>query len=338
MSGCCDPRLQTSSILPATSILTLSNHWDHFKARWGINRLGHRVEPGVYALGTPSPDSPVLVTANYTLSFDELRSSLAGIDCLILVLDTRGINVWCAAGKGTFGTDELVFRIEKTGLRDIVDHRKLILPQLGATGIAAHEVNKRSGFSVEYGPIRAKDLPEYLKTHRATPEMRRVRFSLKDRFILVPMELVGFFVPMIIAAVILFLLGGWSLSFAGIVAFLSGTVLFPVLLPWIPTPNFSSRGFILGCGVILPFALATLLGNQGTVLWKKTLETLTYLLLFPPVTAYIALNFTGATPDTSKSGVKYEMSAYIPVMAWMLGVGILIPIVFKAVQLFGGGP
>ena len=81
----------------------------------GVNRDGHRVEPGLYALGSPGPGAAVLVTADYTLSFDALRSALAEIDAYILVLDTQGINVWCAAGKGTFGTDELVKRAQERG-------------------------------------------------------------------------------------------------------------------------------------------------------------------------------------------------------------------------------
>ena len=91
-------------------ICPLKTHLDHLAARFRIRRGKHRVTPGLYALGSPTPESPVFVSANYTLSFDALRSSLAGVDGYILVLDTHGINVWCAAGKGTFGTDELVNR------------------------------------------------------------------------------------------------------------------------------------------------------------------------------------------------------------------------------------
>ena len=91
--------------------------------------MGHRRDPGLYLIGDPTPDSPVIVTANYTLSVDAVRAALAGIDCYLLVLDTKGINVWCAAGKGTFGTAELVRRIARTGLSEIVRHRTLILPQ-----------------------------------------------------------------------------------------------------------------------------------------------------------------------------------------------------------------
>ena len=124
------------------------------------------------------------------MSFDKLRKELPGRNFWILVLDTKGINVWCSAGKGTFGTIELVGRIESSGLSQIVSHRELILPQLAGPGVAAHEVKKLSGFKVIYGPIRSKDLPTFLDNGRkATPEMRIKNFSTLERMALIPMEL-----------------------------------------------------------------------------------------------------------------------------------------------------
>ena len=156
-----------------------------WKVRWGFGRMAYTVPPGLYVLGDPDPASPVFVSANYKMSFDRLRSALEGLNGWLLVLDTKGINVWCAAGKGTFGTDELIDRIELTGLAGIVSHRTLILPQLGAPGIAAHEVVKRSGFKVVYGPVRASDLPAFLEAGmKASPGMRKVRFALTDRAVL----------------------------------------------------------------------------------------------------------------------------------------------------------
>jgi acetyl-CoA decarbonylase/synthase complex subunit gamma len=135
--------------------------------------------------------NPVLVTANYKLSFDTLRSALKDRNLWILVLDTDGINVWCAAGKGTFSTDELVSRIESSGLANVVSHRRLIVPQLGAPGVAAHEVKRLSGFKVTYGPVRSQDLPAFIDAgFKATPEMREKTFSTWDRLVLVPVELV----------------------------------------------------------------------------------------------------------------------------------------------------
>jgi hypothetical protein len=268
----------------------------------------------------------VFVTANYTLSFDALRSSLAGVDGHILVLDTKGINVWCAAGKGTFGTDELVHRIEAVGLSEVVEHRTLIVPQLGAPGVSAHEVKRRSGFKVEYGPVRAADLQEYLQVGYATPEMRRVRFGLGDRITLIPVELVHVFLPTLLVSVALWYLAGPLAGLATWAAVLAGVVLFPILLPWLPTGQFSSQGLILGVVVALPFALVTYLKGAERAWWLRLGWALAYLLAMPPVTAYLALNFTGSTTFTSKSGVRREMMRYIPVMAWTFGVGVVLTV------------
>ena len=173
-----------------SSVLSRADKWGDLKATWAIRRMDYTVDPGLYAVGSPNEDSLVFASANYKLSFDTLRRELDGLDAWTMVLDTDGINVWCAAGKGTFGTEEMVNRIEQTGLRDVVSHRKIIVPQLGATGVAAHEVRKSSGFSVVFGPVRASDIPPYLKAGMvATPEMRHVRFTLRDRARLIPAEI-----------------------------------------------------------------------------------------------------------------------------------------------------
>jgi hypothetical protein len=297
-----------------------------------VKRNEHRVEPGLYALGKPTPDSPVFVSANYSLSFDALRSSLEGVDGYILVLDTKGINVWCAAGKGTFGTDEIVKRVFETRLKDVVTHRKLILPQLGAPGVAAHEVKKRSGFWVEYGPVRAADLPEYLKTHKASPEMRKVEFTLRDRLVLIPVDLIRLIPYTLAAAIVMYFAGGWVSSLAAIATVLAGTVLFPILLPWIPTHNFSTKGFLLGALAAIPFALSPFIRHPDWSWYHRLGQGLEFLLAMPAVTAFIALNFTGSTTFTSRSGVKREMFAYIPAMAWTFGTGILLAIVFIFVR------
>ena len=332
-----DKRAQAaaSDIQPVTSTISRADRWDHFLARWAVNRNGHRVEPGLYALGAPGEASPVFVTANYTLSFDALRASLAGIDGFILVLDTKGINVWCAAGKGTFGTDELVDRIEATGLARIVAHRRLVLPQLGAPGMAAHEVKRRSGFAVEYGPVRANDLPEYLRTGQATPEMRRVRFGLRERLVLVPVELVHFLLPSAIAAFLVYWLGGWLASFGVVAAVLAGVVLFPALLPWLPAHDFSSKGFLLGILVALPFAAAAFLGRPDPAWWQRAGEALVYLLAMPAVTAFLALNFTGSTTFTSRTGVRREIFRYAPIMAASFGAGLVVSVALLLLNLLG---
>ena len=181
--------------------LTFRDTVGSWKARWGINRMNYTVPPGLYGVGNPEAASPVLVTANYKMTLDRLRKELAGLDAWVLVLDTRGINVWCAAGKGTFGTEELVKRINLAGLNKLVSHGTVILPQLGAPGVAAHEVKRRTGFKVVYGPVRASDIKDFLRAGmKATAKMRTVSFGFMDRLILTPIELTGMWKPVVLIA------------------------------------------------------------------------------------------------------------------------------------------
>ena len=314
------------------SEITSANRWDHFLARVGINRMLHLVEPGLYALGDPKPASPVFVTGNYTLSFDALRSALKGVNAYILVLDTKGINVWCAAGKGTFGTAELVNRIQVTGLAEIVNHRKVILPQLGATGVSAFQVKQLCGFEVEFGPVRAEDIPDYLKTHKATPQMRQVKFNLADRLVLAPVEMVNGFLPMILIAFVLYLAGGWFNLVWVVAAWVAATVLFFVLLPWLPTHEFSTKGFILGLLVALPFVVYQFSQPNTTFLFNL-MRLLPIGLILTAVISFYALNLTGSTPITCWTSVRREIFRYVPVMAVMAAGGIILFIL----KLFGLG-
>ena len=323
------------SILIADSKISLKNIWDHLLARWGVNRMGHLVRPGLYKLGDPGPESPVFVTANYTLSFDELRSSLKEIDCFILVLNTSGINVWCAAGKGTFSTEELIRKIDETKLDEVINHRKLILPQLGAPGISAHEVKEKAGFNIKYGPVRARDIHGYLSSKTISAEARRVKFTLRDRLILVPLEFIHVLLPLIILGGILYFTVGLLPGLALATAITAGTVLFPMLLPWLPTKNFSTKGFILGGIVSLSFGLAHVLSNLDQPLIYILVSALAYIIALPPLTAFLALNFTGATTFTSRSGVRREINTYFPVMVWMFVGGLVLFVISIIISLTG---
>jgi hypothetical protein len=295
-----------------------------WKVRWGIGRDRYRVAPGLYALGAPDGSAPVLVTANYKLTFDVVRRDAAGLDAWILVLDTRGINVWCAAGEGTFGTEEIIRRVMEARLPEVVRHRTLILPQLSAPGVAAHEVRKGCGFSVVYGPVRARDIRSFLEAGmKASPSMRRVVFPAMDRLVLTPVEITEVLRPAGWAAVVLFLLAGvgpgifslgaaWERGFAAVVALaagiLAGSVVTPVLLPWIPGRAFSVKGGLAG-GVLAACA----------VMWYRGAldppAALALLLAMTAVSSFVAMNFTGATPFTSSSGVEKEMRRALPVQA-----------------------
>jgi hypothetical protein len=327
--------IETPIIMLTTSELTREDRSVWLKARLGMNRMGHRVEPGLYSLGQPDRDSPVFVTANYKLSFNALRSQLGNMSCYILVLDTHGINVWCAAGKGIFGTDELVRRIESTNLKNVVDHRSLILPQLGASGVGAPEVKKRTGFKVEWGPIRASDIPEYMRTKKATTEMRRVRFDLRDRAELIPVEMTNILVPLVISLVILFLFGMGYAAFMITTIVLAGSAIFPILLPFLPTRDFTSKGLILGAIVSTPFMAREYLVRAGEQPWVVLVLAIVPALLISPWVGFLALNFTGSTTFTSRTGVRREIFRYIPLIAVTFALGLVLLIGFEAAKYYG---
>ncbi len=308
-------------------------------ARWGVGRMDYRVAPGLYALGDPDGSSPALVSANYKMSFDVLRSSIPGRDAWILVLDTDGINVWCAAGKGTFGTEELVLRIRESGLADLLDRPRAIVPQLGAPGVAAHEVKRRTGVSVRYGPVEAADLPAFLDGGiKATDAMRRKAFPLRERAALVPMELTsavfwGGLVALALPAVSGF--GGpggflanvvafGSVAAAGIVlAVLAGAVLTPLALPWLPGRAFSVKGAVAG-GLVAAALVAVLALVRDPSAWSARLEMAAWLLAIPAVAAFLAMNFTGASTYTSPSGVRKEMKRAVPLQLASVVLGLAL--------------
>jgi hypothetical protein len=323
---------QPKMIEHTTSKLTFRDKINHFLARTGLRRDRFRIEPGLYALGNPDKKSHVFVSANYGLSFDSLRVALSGSNCYLLVLDTKGINVWCAAGKGTFGTDELVNRIESVDLKQYVNHNWLILPQLGAPGVSAHEVTKQTGFKIEYGPVRARDLPEYLKNHKATPEMRLVTFTLLDRLILIPVEIVHLAIPTLALTVLLYFASGPIAALAVPAVVVANLIIFPILLPWIPTPNFSTKGFLLGSIIAIPLFLFVLLDSPSVLLWKRLGWALPYVLIIPSLVAFIALTTTGLTNYASASGVKREISSYFPLMFWMFCSGVVLGVIFRFIH------
>ena len=312
--------------------LERSDHLGTLTARLGIKRNQYKIAPGLYCVGNPDQDSPVLVTANYKLTFDSLRQELTSLNAWLLVLDTRGVNVWCAAGKELFSTREVVNRIKHIGLNKVVGHNRLILPQLGATGVSAHQVKKASGFKVIWGPIRARDIQHFIASeNRLDKSMRQVTFSIGERTVLIPVELSHLPKPTFWVLLAVFFLSGigtnvfslndaWYRGLMALTAYaggiLAGAVAAPILLPWLPGRAFALKGAHTG---IIGGLVVVLLFKNGLI-W---LESLALLLITVAVISYLAMNFTGSTPFTSPSGVEKEMRRAIPLQAGAILVAIV---------------
>lgn len=132
-------------------------------------------------IGNPGRKSAVLVTTNYDLTVRRVCRALKSIDCFLLVAPAGGIDVWCAAGGKRFTVDSIISILKTSRIADLVDHRRLILPQLCANGINLFEVRRRSGWSAVFGPVDAVDIPEYLRNRRRPEKMMRVMYGVRER-------------------------------------------------------------------------------------------------------------------------------------------------------------
>ena len=324
-------KTESGNVPVVSTVWSKHDRWGTIKVRWSVGRMKYRILPGLYAVGNPDRSSRVFVTANYKLSFDHLRRALNGLNAWILVLDTKGINVWCAAGKGTFSTKEVVRRIRIHHLDRVVDHRKIILPQLGATGVAAHDVKRMTGFSVIYGPVKAGDIKAFLEAGlKATEPMRRVTFPLVERLKLIPVDLFyGKYYMLFVPALFLLFSGftsngysvdlalntGWKTTVNLYTSYLAGCAVTPALLPWIPFRRFSLKGLFIG------WLMTIILAFSGT-LGIKTLEMISWFLMIGGLSSFMAMNFTGSSTFTSLSGVQKEMKTALPVQVTMASLGL----------------
>lgn len=192
---------------------------------------------GLIKIGNPDRDAPVFLTCNYHLTVERVKKALKGMDCYLLVANSKGINVWCAAAGGFLSNHAVISVLKTSSIEDCVDHRKVILPQLAAAGVEAKEIKKKTGWNVVWGPVYAKDIHEFMKSEK-TPKMREVTFDVQQR-----MEMGAawaFPVSVILALVtgvfwreaVLFVTGVvWGLS-------LGMNVLFPVYGSWLKKKVF----------------------------------------------------------------------------------------------------
>jgi len=144
------------------------------------------IEPGIYQSGNPDENSPIIVTANYIYTYIKVMRALKGIDAWVLCVDSKGINVWCAARGNNFGNKQLIEAVKATEIAKITKKKTLILPQLSAGGIAAPLIKSEAPdfpFNILYGPVWAKYLPQFLEERPAhkPDKMKLARFTGSHR-------------------------------------------------------------------------------------------------------------------------------------------------------------
>ena len=279
-----------------------------------------KVRPGLYAVGHPRPDSPVLVTGNFDLTVRRLVAAIDGqVDVWVLVADSSGINVWCAAGGGYFTAEKVIAALKSSHLDQVVRHHALILPQLCANGVDGWRIRQETGWGVHWGPVRAADIPSYLDARRKKTEaMRWVRFPLKDRLEMVTVTL-GFYGLLILVPVFLF----WRSMFWPVTAsLLALSYFYTVVHPWLPGRD--------GLYKSIPLALISLSG-----LWVYTLvwHAMPTLELFGWAVGLVGLSvFTAAELQGMSPLMRGEQGNW----GWEAIIGMMLGAIYWTVPLILG--
>lgn len=244
-------------------------------------------EPGLRVFGNPDRSSPVFVTGNFDHTVRVVSKVLAGYDCYLLVAPTGGMNVWCASAGGHFGVDEVEAAIKLSGINELVDHHRLVLPRLATPGVDPKEVRRRTGWRVVFGPIDIADLPEWLDESFPRLTADRVRFPARTR---VEMGVGAGLWPAVLLGVPSALIAGWRAGLLVLVLSYLLSVLFALVYPGLPAKPGLPQAIPLAAG----FGGAALLGTElggtglsGMIFWPLVLAAMGFL---------IALDFPSWSP------------------------------------------
>jgi ubiquinone/menaquinone biosynthesis C-methylase UbiE len=241
-----------------------------------------KMPTGLYSIGEPDEEAPVLLTGNFELTVRRLIKAVDGqIDAWLVVADSAGINVWCAAGGGYFTAEKVIAALTSSRVGELVQHRQLILPQLCANGVDGWRLRQETGWAVHWGPARAADIPNYIAAGLTKSEsMARVRFPLKERLEMVTATL-GFYGLMILIPVLLFLP---NLFWAVVASLVGLSYFYAIIHPWLPGRD----------GLLKSIPLAAI-ALSGLLLYSALLDRLPPPRLFNWSIGLVALSvFTGA--------------------------------------------
>jgi acetyl-CoA decarbonylase/synthase complex subunit gamma len=120
---------------------------------------------GIYEIGSPNENSPVLITSNFSLTYFIVSGEIEGskIPSYLLVKETEGLSVMTAWAAGKFVADAIAPFVKKCGIADMVKHHKLVIPGYAASESGGLE-EELPGWEVQVGPREGANIPAYLKS------------------------------------------------------------------------------------------------------------------------------------------------------------------------------
>ncbi len=123
------------------------------------------VDAGLREFGTPGPDSPVLITSNYALTFFTVESDIkaAKIDCYLIVIETGGLSVEAAVAGRYLSAEKIADALKETIIAEKVNHHYVILPGLAAR--LSGETEEATGWRVLVGPRDSSGIGKMIREH-----------------------------------------------------------------------------------------------------------------------------------------------------------------------------
>lgn len=274
------------------------------------------VKPGLYAIGQPGGDAPVLITGNYDLTVRHLLRDTQGLDVYLLVVNSAGINVWCASGGGYFTADKIIAAMRASHLDQVVNHRRLILPQLCASGVDGHRITSETGWQVQWGPVYSKNIPAYLATGQQKDDsIRWVQFPLKTRLEMA-VVMWGFW-GLVLGLTLL--LVNRRVFWIGLGGALFYYLLIGALFPWLPGHDGFRKGIFVA---VLSMGLVLIAGRwlDG---WD-TLRTLNTALGLGALALFAGADYQGGTPHM-RAGEIVHFIKVIPLELGLLLLYLFLP-------------
>lgn len=250
--------------------------------------IPHPTKPRLIVFGQPDRKSPVLVTVNSSLTVRRLSKALKNEDCYLLIAPAGGINVWCGSVGGHFTIESIISIIKTSNIEQLVDHRRMILPQLSAPSITSKQLNARTDWSAQFGPIRATDIPEYLHNgKRVTTAMTDISYTVKDRIEMATAMCGSIIIRYSIFPVLVFGLWGFSRFASSVFLASVGMHLFSDKLPGSNTRKTILIGALLGAALL--FLSWT---TAGVAVWEPFL----LITLFASAILLVGSAHSGYTP------------------------------------------
>lgn len=258
---------------------------------------------GIAKMGSPNRTSPVLLTCNFQLTVRRVKHALKGIDCYLLVANTKGINVWCAATGGHLNNHSVISVIKTSGIEEKVDHKKIILPQLAAPGVESKVIEKKTSWEVLWGPVDIKDIKEFLennfdkseKMHKVTfPLIKRIEMAIMWAFPLsVFLSLI--WIPFFIDELLALWIQVWVIS---LITF----IFYPIFEPMLLLEKRQKKHAFFGWSKVLILIFISGFALLGTVIYTIILNSFEpwlfarWCIFSLIVSIIIVIDLTGTTP------------------------------------------